>query len=289
MITGATLLGYRKRYDTKTFFKKRFMKILIPLICWSALMMLWDVFITRSVNMPTSFASFFNMFMYSKFNSIYYFMFVILGIYITIPTLSPLSENKNRGILKYTIVAFFVLNTLIPDLLQFTQLSVNPNLKLQLAGWIILPLVGYYLNTTSFSKRQRILIYLLGAASVAYHFLITYCLSTSSGILKTPASDYGQFHVILSTSAIFVFFKNLRLKLSPRASGALKTLAGCSFGIFLCHILIMHYESAIIRHAFGLQTSSWIYRLLCPFLTYALCVGLVLILKKIPFLRRIVP
>lgn len=37
MISGANLLDYRKRYDTKTFFKKRFTKILIPWIFWSFL------------------------------------------------------------------------------------------------------------------------------------------------------------------------------------------------------------------------------------------------------------
>lgn len=35
MITGATLIDYRERYDTKTFFKKRLLKVIIPLIIWS--------------------------------------------------------------------------------------------------------------------------------------------------------------------------------------------------------------------------------------------------------------
>lgn len=35
MLVGATLFDYKKRYDTKTFFRKRFTKILIPFIFWS--------------------------------------------------------------------------------------------------------------------------------------------------------------------------------------------------------------------------------------------------------------
>ena len=34
MISGATLIDYRERYDTKTFFKKRFLKTLIPYVCF---------------------------------------------------------------------------------------------------------------------------------------------------------------------------------------------------------------------------------------------------------------
>ena len=35
MISGANLIDYHKRYDTKTFFEKRIHKTLIPFICWS--------------------------------------------------------------------------------------------------------------------------------------------------------------------------------------------------------------------------------------------------------------
>ena len=37
MISGATLIDYRERYDTKTFFKKRLFKTLIPYICFVAI------------------------------------------------------------------------------------------------------------------------------------------------------------------------------------------------------------------------------------------------------------
>ena len=35
MLTGATLINYRKRYGTGTFFKKRLLKTLVPFIIWS--------------------------------------------------------------------------------------------------------------------------------------------------------------------------------------------------------------------------------------------------------------
>ena len=87
-----------------------------------------------------------------------------------------------------------------------------------------------------------------------------------------------------------MFIRNLPLdKLSEKMKSFLAKLASCSFGIYLCHMLVMYYEGGILKHVFGTPTISWVYRFLCPFLTYALCVGIVLILKKIPFVRRIVP
>lgn len=44
MITGATLIDYRERYDTKTFFKKRLLKVIIPLIIWSIIYFIINFF-----------------------------------------------------------------------------------------------------------------------------------------------------------------------------------------------------------------------------------------------------
>lgn len=35
MLTGATLLNYRKRYSTKTFYKKRLLRTFAPFVFWS--------------------------------------------------------------------------------------------------------------------------------------------------------------------------------------------------------------------------------------------------------------
>ena len=49
MITGATLMNYREKYDTKTFFKKRIFKVVIPFIFWAVIMLLWKVSIGQLV------------------------------------------------------------------------------------------------------------------------------------------------------------------------------------------------------------------------------------------------
>ncbi|MDN5954723.1 MAG: acyltransferase family protein, partial [Loigolactobacillus coryniformis] len=35
MLSGANLLNYSERYDTKTFFKKRWARVVVPFIFWS--------------------------------------------------------------------------------------------------------------------------------------------------------------------------------------------------------------------------------------------------------------
>lgn len=47
-LSGANLLNYRNKYDTKTFFKKRFSRILIPFVAWSVV---YFIFYRRHFNL----------------------------------------------------------------------------------------------------------------------------------------------------------------------------------------------------------------------------------------------
>ena len=51
MLSGANLMGYREKYDTKKFFEKRIKKVLIPLIVWSIIMFVWKIFIVKGIKL----------------------------------------------------------------------------------------------------------------------------------------------------------------------------------------------------------------------------------------------
>ena len=291
MITGATLLGYREKYDTKTYFRKRLLKILVPFAAWMTIMLCWHIFIVKDISASgLSAAGFINLITTSKENSIYYYLFVILGLYITIPLFSPLTKKRYRKVLWYGVIAFIIFNTLIPDLAKLFGVIYNNDLSIQIGNYVPYLFLGYLLSTEKLSRNKRIALYSAGIATLLYRFLMVYFMSLNSGYLKRTILGYSSFHAIIYASAIFVFIKNLPFQNLPgHTKSILAKLAGCSFGIYLCHMLVMHYESSILKHALGLPTISWIWRFLCPLLTYALCVGIVLLLKKIPVVRKIVP
>jgi len=45
MISGATLIDYREKYDTKTFFKRRFLRVLLPYLIFSFIYIISDYFL----------------------------------------------------------------------------------------------------------------------------------------------------------------------------------------------------------------------------------------------------
>ena len=93
MLTGATLMNYRKKYDTVTFFKKRLTKILIPFAFWATAMFVWKIYIVKTIEV-NGIRDLINAFYTNREESTYYFMFVIIGVYLMMPLLSLLTEEN---------------------------------------------------------------------------------------------------------------------------------------------------------------------------------------------------
>ena len=92
MATGAKLLDYRKKYDTKTFFKKRFSKVLIPSIFWIFIMIIWKL--NLGMLEINNIRDLLNIIFSNKMESTYYFIWEIMGIYLTLPIISKIIENE---------------------------------------------------------------------------------------------------------------------------------------------------------------------------------------------------
>ena len=61
----------------------------------------------------------------------------------------------------------------------------------------------------------------------------------------------------------------------------LTILSSCSLGIYLIHKLAMSYELYFLQ----IKVDNVYWRFLGPFLTYFLCLSIVLVIKRIPYLR----
>lgn len=288
MLTGATLMKYRDKYDTKTFFKKRVLKVLVPFLFWAVIMFIWKYQTAQLKINEFTIRNILNMFFANKEESTYYFMFVILGVYLTMPFLSVLADDKYRNVCWYTVIAFFITKSLIPVILSVFKISYNNDLSIQLGTYIIFPLLGYLLSTQNLTKKQRIVIYILGFLSACFRYGLTYYWTVSSGKLDNTIKGYQTFHSVLLACAVFVFIKQIdftKILRSDRIRKILADIAGCSFGIYLIHKIIMHYEIKL----FDINVYSWQWRVFGIFTTYFVCLGIVFILKKIPFVKKVLP
>ena len=290
MLSGATLINYRKKYDTKTFFKKRFLKVLIPFIFWAIFMIIWKIYTKQIIYAQISnIKKFLNFVLTNKEEPTYYFMFEILGIYLTMPFLTLVAKEENKKTLWLTILLIFIFNSVLSNIFPLIGITYNNSLTVQVGGYIIFVLLGYLLSTQDLTKKQKIFLYISAIVGIIFRYLITFILSKQSGKVIKSTWGYDQWHSVLLACSVFVFVKGLRInekiKNNKKLLQILKNVSSCSFGIYLTHKIIMYYEIII----FKVNDSSWQWRTIGVLTTYLISLTIVYTLKKIPILNKIVP
>lgn len=282
MLSGATLIRYRDRYTTIDFFKKRFLRTGIPFVIWSVISAL-----IKGINpFEIGLISFFNKFITIGIENVYWFFIPLFAVYLSMPVLSLLADN--RRILWYMAGGSFLLSSFIPLVIGYLGFWWNYSLTmLTCGGYLMYAILGYLLATEELSKPKRIILYLLGIFGAVLRYVMTVLGSRRDGVIYKGFFSYTAYYAVFLAVAVFVFAKSSRLieriKLSPRFVLVIKTVSGCSFGIYLTHMIIYNTLSKY------LQTACWEWRLLVPFLIYAIGLIGVWVLKKIPVVKYIVP
>ncbi|MBE6779083.1 MAG: acyltransferase [Ruminococcaceae bacterium] len=282
MLSGATLMGYRQRYTTADFLKRRFMRTVIPFVVWSVICS----FVYQVDPFALGLKEYVNRFMGTSILSIYWFFIPLFAVYLAMPVLSLLKEN--RRILWYMVGAAFVLTSLLPPVLQYVGIRWNGQLQFVMAGgYLPFAIMGYLFSTQEFTRRQRIIIYLLGVLGAAIRYGCTVWLSMEKGSLDRTFFSYHGYYTVFLAAAVFVWFRYSRwiqrMGEHPRLATAVKTISGCSFGVYLMHMPINKLLATYI------EPVGWEWRLLVPFLIYAMALGITYLLKKVPGLRHMVP
>lgn len=294
MLTGATLMNYRKRYDTGAFFKKRIFKTLVPFIIWSIIGICWSVFYTKGmtisdINTPDKFIS---AVINCKGMGIYWFFPALFSVYLTIPLFSLVDEDKRigkKGIFTYLILVYIVLNVLLPFVCRLTGIQWNSALNaVSCGGYVVWFLIGYLLANTDINKKFRMLIYILGLIGFFMYFYLTVQNSFKTGRFDKTYAGYMNIPAIFMGTAVFVLFKYGKWNLIDKHEKAVRfvrNLSSSSFGVYLIHYYLKDFS---IRH-FGIDPRSTLYRIVGTFIIYGLSVIIVRVIQKIPVIRKMVP
>lgn len=294
MLTGATLMNYRKRYDTGAFFKKRILKTFVPFIIWSIIGICWSIFYTKGlkisdINTPAKFIS---AVINCKGMGIYWFFPALFSVYLTIPLFSLVDEDKRigkKGIFTYLILVYIVLNVLLPFVCRLTGIQWNSALNaVSCGGYVVWFLIGYLLANTDINKKFRILIYILGLIGFFMYFYLTVQNSFKTGRFDKTYAGYMNIPAIFMGTAVFVLFKYGKWNLIDKHEKAVRfvrNLSSASFGVYLIHYYLKDFS---IRH-FGIDPRSTLYRIVGTFIIYGLSVIIVRVIQKIPVIRKMVP
>lgn len=287
MITGATLIDYRERYDTKTFFKKRLLKVIIPLIIWSIIYFIINFFKGKFSTNDLSFKFVFEYFFLVKTNPIFWFFVVIIGIYLAIPVISLIPQETRRKAFLYIIIITFVFNQFLPDLLYHLNLNYNYDLKFPLtySGWISFIFIGYYIDKYEIVKKHRVIIYVLGIIGFLTMVVPTIFISYHKNESCSWFDEYYDAPCVLYSASVFLFFKSKinNNQIVTKIMPFFNFVAPTTLGIYVLHIAIRDFLRYFYTYSyFGMN-------LVLTLSILTICFIVVKIVQKIPGLRHIFP
>ncbi len=287
MITGATLIDYRERYDTKTFFKKRLLKVIIPLIIWSIIYFIINFFKGKFSINDLSFKFVFEYFFLVKTNPIFWFFVVIIGIYLAIPVISLIPQETRRKAFLYIIIITFVFNQFLPDLLYHLNLNYNYDLKFPLtySGWISFIFIGYYIDKYEIVKKHRVIIYVLGIIGFLTMVVPTIFISYHKNESCSWFDEYYDAPCVLYSASVFLFFKSKinNNQIVTKIMPFFNFVAPTTLGIYVLHIAIRDFLRYFYTYSyFGMN-------LVLTLSILTICFIVVKIVQKIPGLRHIFP
>ena len=294
MISGANLMKYREKYTTKLFFKKRLMRVFVPWLFWSVVMLSWSIKAGTYKLEENSILEVFNAILNSKMMPIYWFFPMILGIYLLTPLLSLLGKDEHRSTLWLIINMFIIVNATIPWLCDIIHVQWNGLLGLPFSGYVVHFLLGYLLSEKDITRSKRICIYLFAFFCATIRYAGVYIHSSHLGVRDDIFFNYNYLFSYGLAIGVFIGVKYinwqkpvdyLTKKIDRNVEKAIAKVAGCSLGIYLIQIPLMHYE----RLLFGMTLEDPIYRMVMPLFTYLVALIIIMLMKKVPGLRYIVP
>lgn len=291
MLTGATLLDYRERYSTKIFFQKRIVRTVFPFIIWSIISIIWSVYCAHYLE-PQEIASWqgwVNAILNCKGLSIYWFFPPLFAMYLSFPVLSSIPSEKRKHVYMYMIAYGFLSFSLVPNVCTYFGVYINGELKSPLngTGYLIFPLIGYWITKYPISKKVRTWIYSFGVFGWAIRFIYTLVASLRNGYIDQTMFGYTNYPSVFLGVAVFVWFwyHDWSALNKPKVVSVLRTLSGASLGVYLIHFYLM---KAIVSF-FHIPMQSIIWRTAGIPLVYLISLAAVLIGKKAPIVKHLFP
>jgi surface polysaccharide O-acyltransferase-like enzyme len=283
MLSGALLLG--KQEPLGLFFGKRAVKVLIPWILWTLIYMAWNY--TFHGYHPANVSQWKYFFELTFFSQLW-FLPLIFSLYIITPILRLFVPLMTKTIKIYFSFIWFVFVCLLPFIHTGTTFPRSDEsglipVTLYYSGYFIL---GYFLSNIKLPKkstRKSFGIVLIGLAITFLELLL---------IKQAKVFDYFAPGIVITSIGVFILLFSYfsKVKIGKNWERILAVIGNSSLGIYIVHGLLTEY----LRLSFPQITyflnnlpliQGYYYALVLFFLSFFL----VLILKKIPGLKLLVP
>ena len=289
-ISGALLLP--RTESIRDVYRKRVLRVAIVLLLVSALYHVWRVRLGEAE--PGLRYYFYTLYTSGHYVHLWY-LYAFLPFLMALPLLRPMAQSLKNEHFLYMVLLWLLFAAVLPVaeylILQGESHNTNFNMNWLISPAVCYPFLGYYIENRMDPVRAKKALPLLWAVNTV---CLLACGLLFRRILTVPDSDYSFFmdtFVLINMTVIYItvksYFHDRTVK--PAAAGVICSLGGCTFGIYLLHfiVLVAVRQLGIAAFAEGLVGNEMLTVLLVSAVTMAISCAIVLVLKKIPYLNRL--
>ena len=222
MLNGSLLIG--RDEPLKDFFLRRFKRVIVPFVVWSIIVGILSYYKEHHTLYGCIFWLVTN-FVTGGVHKIYWFVYLILGIYLLIPLLRQVVRNRNIEL--YSVVFFFVIyvmSQLLPEV-SITNRFMNKNLV-----YVICFVFGHLvLSNKNFFLQHRLEALGIFAISIVIGFIDKLLWNEWAFLEPIIAVESSALFALLVVTPM----KDIMLK--SWVCGGGEFLSEMSYGIYLTH------------------------------------------------------
>lgn len=292
ILSGALLLQPSKINEPiKAFLKKRANRIGIAFGFWTAVYIVWGFYVTKAA---VTLSNVGQSIIISLFTGSYYhfwFLYLIAGLYLITPVMRAVVSFNNPRLVSYLIMLWIVGISVVPLIPLFTSYSVNGEVFI-MGGYIGYFLLGFYLQTARMRRRFIYSFLVLGIAlTVATTWVMNFPLHPLGQ--DYYFFDYLAINVVIASIALYALLSRFPAdwpgKKHPRIGKIAGLISQQTLPIYLFHVMLIE---GLAIGTFGFTLNLAVMPIVeIPLLAVGilfLTLGLVLLMKKVPVLRRLI-
>ena len=279
-LSGAVLLPIYG--GIRSFYIKRFRRILYPVIFWSIVGVL-SYYATDKISIHEAGIMILKIPL-QPVVGVYWFIYVMVGLYLFAPVISAFLKSASKRQLEF-FLAMWSVTLIMPW--AYGALSANFNqsgshywMLNYFGGFLGYWVLGFYLirNPIMIGINRRWLILCLLTVLYPCAILLMKLNDWDTG----PFTDNLQFGSAVLVAFLFTLFQ--KLKFPDKIQSLLTSLAKYSFGIYLIHFFLRDFFWNIFRNS---TIHIFPRTILIALLMMTSCTIFVWIISKLPFGRRI--
>ena len=288
MLSGALLLDPAKVEEPlRVFFKKRFNRIGLPIIFWSVAFFAWRFYVNgETLSLNSIFQGLFS----GPYNH-FWFLYLLVGLYLVTPVLRVVVAYVDWKSFKYFMVLWFVGTVTLPFVSSFSPFNFNPTVFV-FTGWIGYFLLGVYLQKVKVRSWILLLFVVLGF-TVA--IVGTYAVTAAIGErLITFFHDSLSINMIMASTALFLLLiaipPNRVKSRHANVNRLLHWISQNTLPIYLLHVMVLEtLEMGYLGLTININTINPIIEIpLITIVTLLACAAIIYLLKKIPYVKKLI-